>query len=326
MALVARLTRGARLLRALGLVCGALLSNGCDGEVVNLGSSSLQAGGAGAGGVTSGPRDVWTVQSQPLLPQTPGILLANPTLTAAMDELYYSQQARGADPDPHPSTVQRVVAIAAGWSASQEQLLGDSKMRDVSSPAISSDGQELWLGQNLSGSTDIFHSAREGDAWDTPQLVAELSDPDFDDVPRPPAVNGTIMPLSSKRHGGTPPLYQIYLSTRANSQAPWGEPSKALLATIDFDAFQSADGFLSDDGLELYFSSTRDGEHTDSDLYVARRATLDAPFGEPEALVDLNDPEGPSQERMPWLSPDRTRLYFVSDRTGQYTLYEATKR
>lgn len=312
-------------------LCCATAALGCSGEVLNLGSNPLQAGGAGAGagaasgGVTGGPDGVWQVQSQPLLQQEPGVLLANPTLTAEMDELYYSLQIRGADPDPHPTAVYRVVPSGSGWSAPKQQTLGDLSMPDVSSPAISADGQELWLGMNVTGSTDIFHSARQGDGWTTPELVSELSNTDFDDVPRPPAVNGTIMPLSSKRHGGT--LYQIYLATRASGDAPWGEPSKALLGTIDSDTFQSADGFLGDKGLELYFSSTRDGDHGDSDLYVARRATLDSPFGAPEALVDLNDPDPmrPSEERMPWLSPDGGRLFFVSDRTGQYTLYQASK-
>jgi hypothetical protein len=240
--------------------------------------------------------------------------------------LYYAHHGRGPAPPPHRSRVLRVTPVGTGWSASQEQILGDLQMPDVSSPAISADGQELWLGRNLTGNTDIFHSTRQVGAWATPQLVPELSSADFDDVPRPPAVNGTIMPLSSKRHGGMSPLYQIYLSTRASSDAVWGEPSRALLGAVDSDAFQSADGFLSDDGLELYFSSTRDGDHRDADLYVARRATLDAAFGAPEALVDLNDPDStPAQERMPWLSPNGDRLYFVSDRSGQYTLYEANK-
>jgi hypothetical protein len=326
MALVAQLARRVRLLRALGLACGAVVASGCSGEVVNLGSSSLQAGGAGAGGMTGGPDGVWDVPSQPLLPQTRNILLANPTLTAAMDELFYSEQERGADPDPHRSRVLRVTRVGTGWSPPVEQILGDWVAPDVSSPAVSANGRELWLGRNLTGSTDVFHSARQDGAWTTPQLVPELSSADFDDVPRPPAVNGTIMPLSSKRHGGVLPLYQIYLSTRASNDAVWGEPSRALLGAVDSDAFQSADGFLSDNGLELYFSSTRDGDHTDADLYVARRATLDAAFGVPEALVDLNDPDStPAQERMPWLSPTGDRLYFVSDRSGQYTLYEANK-
>ena len=266
---------------------------------------------------------MWGLQSQPLFTQVPNILLANPTLTAAMDELYYSSQKRGGAPEPNAARVMRRSLSGADWGTEAELVL--DPLHEAVSPAVSANGQELWLGMNILGSTDIYRSARQGTAWGMPALVPELSNVDYDDVPRPPAVNGTLMPLSSKRHGGAAPLYQIYLSTRASVDAAWSEPSNALLASIDSEAFQSADGFLSEDGLELYFSSTRDGDHTDSDLYFARRASLDAAFGAPQALVDLNDRGGLAQERMPWLSPDKTRLYFVSDRTGQYALYRADK-
>jgi hypothetical protein len=264
----------------------------------------------------------WDVQSRPIIAQVAGFLLANPTLTEQEDQLYYSVQERGGNPEVNPPSIERRLWDGAAWGDAAEQVLGDLVTPDVSSPAISAQGTELWLGMNLDGSTDIFECTRQDDAWTAPVAVAELNS-DKDDAPRPPAVGGTIMPLSSKRHGGA--FYQVYLATRETADSVWGEPSKALLDTIDADAFQSADGFLDSRGLELYFSSTRDGDHADSDLYVARRPSLDAAFGEPEALSDLNDPQGRSEERMPWLSPDGTRLYFVSDRTGQYALYLATK-
>jgi hypothetical protein len=150
--------------------------------------------------------------------------------------------------------------------------------------------------------------------------VAELCS-DYDDAPRPPALGGTLMPLSSKRHGGV--LYQIYLSERASPVAAWGEPSQALLATINSARYQSADGFITESGLELYFSSTRAGS---SDLYVARRASTHSAFGPPEALADLNTEW---EERMPWLSPDGQSLYFSSNQPTrqfqQYELYVARK-
>ena len=318
MALGALLARSARRTGAAWLVCLVPGALGCSGEVVNLGSSGLQASGGGS----NVPRGTWGVPSSPLFAQKAGILLANPTLTQGMDELYYSVQERGGNLDPNPPHVERALWDGTAWSNFAEQTLGDLMAPDVSSPAVSADGTQLWLGMNSNGSTDIFECTRKADAWTTPVPVAELNSVK-DDAPRPPAVAGTIMPLSSKRHGG--PLYQIYLSTRETADAVWGEPSKALLGTVDSDAFQSADGFLDSSGLELYFSSTRASDHADSDLYVARRERLDAAFGEPEALSDLNDPLARSEERMPWLSSDGTRLYFVSDRSGQYTLYLATK-
>jgi len=319
MALGVLLAGSVRRARAGWLVCLATGALGCSGETVNLGWSDLQASGGGG----SVPLGTWDVDTSPLVAQEAGILLANPTLTQKMDELYYSTQERGGNPLPNAPRIVRALWDGKAWGSFAEQALGELMMPDVSSPAISADGTQLWLGMNSSGSTDIFECTRQGDAWTAPVPVAELNS-EKDDAPRPPAVAGTIMPLSSKRHGGA--LYQIYLSTRETADAVWGEPSKALLGSVDSDAFQSADGFLDSSGLELYFSSTRAGDHADSDLYVARRASLDAAFGEPEALSDLNDPLDRSEERMPWLSADGTRLYFVSDRSGQYTLYLATKR
>lgn len=320
------LARTVRRASAACFVCLACPVLGCGGEVLNLGSSGLQAGGAGSGGsggtVTA---HLWDVQSAPIFEQKAGILLANPSLTENGGELYYSVQERGGNPEPNKPYIERAVWNGAAWGNIAKQTLGQLDTPDLSSPAISATGTELWLGLLNGNNTDIFKSVLEAGAWTTPLRVAELCSAD-DDVPRQPAVGGTLMPLSTKRHDGPLPVYQIYLSRRENENAVWGEPSKALLGPVNSDEFQSADGFLDSTGLELYFSSTRDGDHTDSDLYVARRPSLDVAFGEPEALTDLNDPEGRSEERMPWLSPNGKTLYFVSDRTGQYTLYLATKR
>jgi hypothetical protein len=314
------LARTVRRAGAAGCVFLPLAALGCDGEMVRLGSSGLLAGGAGGtGGVAAA--HVWDVQSTPIFPQVRDVLLANPSLDEGM-HLFYSQQERFGNPEPRPQ-IMRAVWDGAGWGRIEEQTLGALVLPEVSSPAISANGGELWVGMLNGTNTDIFKSDLQAGAWTAPVRVAELCSSDYDDAPRQPAVMGTLMPLSSKRHGGR--LYQIYLSKRENENAVWSEPSKALLGAVSSDAFQSADGFLDSRGLELYFSSTRDGDHADSDLYVSRRASLDAAFGEPEPLSDLNDPEGRSEERMPWLSSDGKSLYFVSDRTGQYTLYLATK-
>ena len=327
MALGTLLARRVRRAGAAWLACLATGAAGCGGEVVNLGSSPL-AGGGSAGSAGNAPggtaAHIWELPSEPVFAPDVGFLLANPTLTAKEDELYYSEQQRGGSPEPNPVLIKHAQLSAAQWGNFTKLTLGDAGMPDASSPAISLDGTELWLGMNATGSTDIFRSVLQGGAWSTPAPVSELNSA-FDDVPRQPGLHGSVMPLSSKRLGATPALYQIYFSTRDSADAPWSEPNKDLLGAVDSSAFQSADGFLTDNGLELYFSSTRDG---DSDLYVARRASTDASFGEPEALADLNDPNGTAtatQERMPWLSPKGDQLYFASDRTGQYALYVANK-
>ncbi len=327
MALSTLLARSVRRTSAARLACGALISVGCSGEVVNLGSSSLEAGGSsGAGGTPGGAAPhIWELPSEPLIAQMDGILLANPTLTEDVSELYYSQQQQqGVSPDPYVSLVEHAALIDGHWANGKPLTFDVLGMPEASSPAISLDGMELWVGMSSGSNTDIYRSARQGDAWTKPEPVAALNSAAFDDVPRPPGFGGTVMPLSSKRHGGPKPLYQIYLSKRDSSGA-WSEPSQALLGNVNAAAFQSADGFLTVDGRDLYFSSTRAGG---SDLYVAHRDNSEANFGEPEPLVDLNNPNGttkPSEERMPWLSPAGEQLFFVSDRSGQYTLYVANK-
>jgi len=307
------------------LLAGLLVAApGCSGEVVNLGSSPLEAGGSTAsGGAVSRS---WVVDPSPVLPQVEDLLLANPTLnlSAEPSELYYSAQDRYSDPPL--VRIEMATRGAAGFGVGMKIPFGDPDTFDASSPAVSAAGDELWFSQlGAKGHTEIWRSARDGAAWATPTLVTELSSSLGDSAARPPAVNGTIMPLSSKRHRG--PYYQIYFSERSAPGAAWSEPHQTGLTAINSPDFQSADGFLSESGLDLYFSSTRDGDHNDSDLYVAHRGSIGAEFGAPQPLVDLNDPVLGlrSHERMPWLSPAGDALYFVSDRSGQYTLYVATK-
>jgi len=299
----------ARLLFAVvALLCG------CDGAYVNLGSSQGDLNGGAAG--------IWGLTPAPVVAQQPDVLFASPTLTERQDEIFFSIQARYTDKngDPKPTGVARATLSSGAWGEPEPLAFADMPLVDAASPAISAAGDELWLGLNLSGSTDVFHSLRQGQTWSKPELVSELSS-SADDAPRPPALNGTLMPLSSKRHGGV--LYQIYFAARPSPDQPWAEPNQEHLSAVNSAAYQSADGFLSADGLELYFSSTKTRT---SDLYVARRATLNDDFGAPEALADLNTD---AEERMPWLSPDGTQLYFASNRANavyeQYALYVASK-
>lgn len=312
----------------LAFRCGAWLCVACQGELVNLGSTDIELGG-GSGGSVAGaaPTGVWDVSSEPLLQQQEGMLLASPTLTDG-GELFFSSQQRGSQgPDelspgaPHPVRVARAAPSASGFSEAIFLSFADGDPRDVASPAVSADGTELWFGSHVPGNqTEIFHSFVRGAVLSPPELVGELSS-SADDAPRPPALGGTLLPISSKRHGGL--LYQIYFAQRPNPSAPWSAPSQEQLRAVNAPGTQTADGFVTESGLELYFSSTR---ARSSDLYVSRRSSLRAEFGAPEPLADFNTE---SEERMPWLSSDGQRLYFVSNRATkqyeQYALYVARK-
>ena len=72
--------------------------------------------------------------------------------------------------------------------------------------------------------------------------------------------------------------------------------------------------------LEMFFVSSNNGRGTD--IYRATRASVDAPFDEPQVVSELSTS---SNEMGSGLSADGLSLYFHSDRNGQYDVYRATR-
>lgn len=66
---------------------------------------------------------------------------------------------------------------------------------------------------------------------------------------------------------------------------------------------------ISKDGLTLYFARST----TSYDLYFSKRASVDAPWGVPELVPNVNTG---ATEWCPALSLDEHKLYFASDRSG----------
>jgi hypothetical protein len=191
-----------------------------------------------------------------------------------------------------------------------------SSEKDDASPAIALDGQTLWVGQDTEDDdvedTDIWFVTRlPSGGWSPPENATSLNS-DAKDIPRQPAGSAalTIMPLGSQRNGDD---YQTFFAARSGSGefgAPMPIPELELGARV-------VDGFLTPDLLTLLFSS---GEGEDKgDLFVVSRPNLDAPFGEPVALEDINTEH---DERDPWLSPDGRRLFFTSNRGESHDIYE----
>jgi len=104
----------------------------------------------------------------------------------------------------------------------------------------------------------------------------------------------------------------------------FGEPVN-LGSTIN-SGDHEYDPDISTDGLELYFQSPRSGGYGDYDIYVATRATTDAPWSEPVNLGPLVNSSG--TEFGPSISADGLSLYFNSARpggSGQNDLYVTTR-
>jgi len=257
----------------------------------------------------------------------------NPTLTGDLLEIYFTTDRVSGNGDVWFAT--RASADAPfGTPVAVSAVNGDSF---ETSSAISTDGLMLWFGSDRAGgagANDIWVSQRasRASAWSTPVNVVALNSL-ADDIPRPPGQHALVMPMASER--ATPGNYQTYLAARATTGAPFEAP--VAIPELDYADRSTVDGFLTDDGLTMFFSSAPVTEAADaatrvdagtssdagapnSDLFVAwRRSTTEA-FSVTQPLSDLNTP---ADERDPWLSPDGTTLYFTSDRGGVLNIYTA---
>ncbi len=242
----------------------------------------------------------------------------NPTLTADQLLLCFTSNREGSSGDVD-------VWCASRDSLSErfdEPVLIDPINSEVfeTSPALSLDGLSLWFSSDRDGGTggaDIYvsHRASRTDPWEPPQPVDELNS-EFDDIPRPPAMNDTVMPLASRRTNDT---YFTYLASRSDGASAFSVP--VLLEELTGPGFIVVDAHLSEDGLLLLFTTVIEKD-APADLYAATRTTLASPFGEPVLLEGANSD---ADDRDPWLSPDGQTLYFSSNRAGDPEIYRATR-
>ena len=263
----------------------------------------------------------------------------NPTLTGDLLEVYFTTDRVSGNGDVWFAT-RATAAAPFGTPAPVTAVNGDSF---ETSSAISSDGLTLWFGSDRaggSGGKDIWVTERTTRAspWSTPVNVVALNSP-ADDIPRPPGEHALVMPMASTKvtdHNPASNNYQTYLATRATPSGPFGAP--VAIPELDYVDRSTVDGFLTDDGLTMFFSSapvaepadaaasavdagkTSDAGVANSDLFVASRRSTSELFSVPLPLSDLNTP---ADERDPWLTPDGTTLYFTSDRGGALNIYTA---
>ena len=83
---------------------------------------------------------------------------------------------------------------------------------------------------------------------------------------------------------------------------------------------------ISADGLELYFDSNRSGGFGSYDIWIAKRATADDIWSEPENLGPMVN--GPDWEQTPRISADGLSLFFGSNRpegSGHWDIWIATR-
>lgn len=237
----------------------------------------------------------------------------NPTLSADLLEMFFTSERTG--------NADIYVAERSSTQASfAAPVRVDSLSTDGSetSPAISPDGLTLYWASDRSGGLgdlDIWRALRPSRAapWSTPENLSALNS-SSKDLPRLPGLHESVMPLSSDRNDrGYYEILFAHLSAEANSYvAPMALPE------LRFERASTVDGFLTDDGLTLFYVT---GPAVGAaDMFVASRSDPQAGF---EHFTPLHELNTASDERDPWLSADGTRFFFSSNRSGRYAIYEA---
>ena len=261
----------------------------------------------------------------------------NATLTEDLLEIYFASTRDQDDLD-----IWTASRLAPGdmFGAPQKVRSVSSRNSDTGS-SVSTDGLTLWISSErrsmgTSGGLDIWVSTRASRAveWGDPVLVPALNSSSFD-IPRPPGVNGLVMPLGSERGAGS--VYRTFFASRASIASPFETPQ--AVPELTFEGATTMDAFLSNDGLTVFYASgpvTMPNEggvaagvdagvgeagtwpQNSADLYVGRREKIEDPFSGFIPIAELNTP---FEERDPWLSADKKHFFFSSDRGGNLNIY-----
>jgi hypothetical protein len=246
--------------------------------------------------------------------------LEKPTLTSDRLELYFLSDDVDAGPGKESVLRATRATTANPWSTPQAIVAVNAPGHEKS-PAVSADGVSLWLATDRDGGLgglDVWVSTRSGGTggtWSAPVPVPELNTAG-DEIPRPPGFHMLVMPLSVRASSSKP--YQMESATRGSVTSSWSTP--VAIASVD-TANLDDDGFLTDDGLRLYFSSDR--LSGTQDLFETERTDPAGAFATPRPLTALNTDT--YAERDPWVSPDGHEIYFTSDRTGTLQIYRAVR-
>jgi hypothetical protein len=233
----------------------------------------------------------------------------DPHLASDGKALYYSSTANGKS----DVWVTRRSSASQAWSAGKLDPDLNSKA-ETRSVFVTPEGvfpQRLYFATNK----DLEKKSQKGDNFDLYFVTKQGPAADF--------TFETALPFCTAEdelHPWLTPQGQFYFSrktkegwrvlvaTRPKSGGQFGEP--VLLKDLPPN-FQHVT--LTPDGKTMYLEGPLDNGRMG--LFRCT-ATGSNGWGKPEALTDLNNPEGPTGDHSPSLSRDGTMLYFASDRPG----------
>jgi len=189
-------------------------------------------------------------------------------------------------------------------------------------PALSSDGLELYFVSDRPGALggpgdqDIYVTRRASvnDPWGPPERVpAPISSPFFDITPTI-SLDGLDLYFGSNRPGPfSPPLPDLWVSHRASTTAPWGDPVN-LGAGVNTPLFEGSISISPDQRTAYFAAVTADFVF---DIYTSTRPSIEEPFG---ARVKLPEPvNSDGHDYGPALTADGHTMFFSSGADNPFT-------
>ncbi len=172
--------------------------------------------------------------------------------------------------------------------------------------SISADGQKglFWSHDKK----DIFIVERQGDNWGDSKCLNILTRYPELQIAVDPSItnNGTIYFMSINEELGIQYNYGIYRIKLINGE--YADP-ELLPHSINLPPFQNWTPFIAPDENYLIFSSNRDGQYGEGDLYISFHDNNTDMWSEPINMGETINTE--SQERLPGISPDGKYLFFT---------------
>lgn len=212
-------------------------------------------------------------------------------------------------PLPTPTVTDRLMSLGQRWSPPEN--LGpaiNSKHRDAN-PFLSDDGLTLLFSStppNGQGGVDLCWSRRASidDAFQSVEILPRAVNSFAADDSPCLSSDGRQLVFASNRPDSEGD-YDLYLIRRSDSGSKWGSPENLNLPVNS--KFREDNPSFSPDGLTLWFTSNRLDGHGATDIWSARRESLDAPFGDPQNLGPL-------------VNTDKDETYFRPTSDGRAAL------
>lgn len=230
------------------------------------------------------------------------------TRTDNIDDIWRSTRATTSDAWSAPAAVTRL-----NMPSPVNELL----------PKLSPDGLTMYLSRGTSA-FDIYVSTRasvDSVEWSDPTAVPALSSVHDDYAGNTDATNTHMVFSSDRAIAGEIDMYEI---VRDNEAEPWNAAQIRDLASVNLVGRNEYAGHLTEDGRTLYFYSDRSGQGYE--LYVTSRPNIDASFGDPTLIVEL---QSALADTVPTVTADQRYLMFsrgtVSENATTYDLYEASR-